>query len=168
MSVKRTPGVLVKSIAAIAVVATSVIVAVGAAGAEPGFSGAQQMPVPSGISLNTVSYDSVSCATATNCTAAGTTTSGNPFVATEVSGSWGAPKVINLPAGGVSGGFGVSCPSVGNCLAAGGYTTSTGATLPLLVEESGGTWASATTATPPADSLTGASEQAVFAAPWCS
>ena len=165
---KRTPGVLVKSTAAIAVVAASVIVAVGTAGAEPGFSGAQQMPVPSGMSSNTVQYDSVSCATATNCTAAGTTATGDPFVVTEVSGSWGTPKVIDLPAGGVSAEFGVSCPSVGNCLAAGGYATSSKATRLLLVKESGGTWGAATTATPPADSLSGSLEHAVFAAPWCS
>lgn len=87
---------------------------------------------------------------------------------TELSGTWGTPKVIKLPAGGVSGWLGITCPSVGNCLAAGGYTTTARATLPLLVKESSGTWGDAASATPPAGALTGSSEVAEFASPWCS
>jgi hypothetical protein len=154
--------------AASAVVGALSLCTVGFAGAEPGFSPVQAMPVPNGNLGNDSTYGSVSCPSTTSCTAVGVTGSGVPIVVTEASGAWGAPQTIALPVGGGGGSLGVSCPSVGDCLAAGGYTTSAGATSPLLVAESSGTWGAATTATPPADALTGAAEDATFATPWCA
>jgi hypothetical protein len=165
---RHGPRVLSKILVSAAVVATTVIVAIGVAAAEPGFSPTQAIPVPSGVKGSDAQYGSVSCASASSCTAVGATGNGDPFVVNEASGTWGTPQLIALPAGGVSGWLGITCPSAGDCLAAGGYTTSSGATLPLLVEESSGTWGAAASAAPPADALTGSSEDAAYATPWCS
>jgi hypothetical protein len=96
------------------------------------------------------------------------TGTGASFIVTESAGTWGAPRAIALPSGGVTGSLAVTCASVGNCLAAGSYTTSAGAVAPLVVEESAGSWGTATTLTLPSGGLTGASEHAILLRPWCA
>jgi hypothetical protein len=92
---------------------------------------------------------SVSCATAGNCAAGGTYTnaSGNQqeFVISETNGTWGTlervPGTVNEPVGGNTAVLSVSCPTAGNCGAAGSYATDgSGHTQAFVVNETNGTW----------------------------
>jgi hypothetical protein len=104
---------------------------------------------------------SVSCAAPGDCTAVGGyyDSSGDPEVLllTETSGSW-APGVEGvLPANaGTNPNYGaylssVSCASVGNCTAIGGYTDSSGNGQLLLMTETSGIWAAGVDAVLPAN-----------------
>src|SRR5690348_6305498 len=95
--------------------------------------------------------DSVSCASAGNCGAAGeyTDSSGHAqaFVAGEVNGIW--QKAIEVPGtaalnqGGHAGISSVSCASAGNCTAAGFYTDSSGHAQAFVASEVNATWGAA-------------------------
>jgi hypothetical protein len=146
---------------------TPILASAELAGASPGFSLAQQLPAPAGVASAKATYQSISCPTASSCAAVGVTTSGAFFASSESDGSWSSPQIIAAPAGFSSGALAISCPSVGNCVAAGDYAT-TDATLPLLLEEDSGTWNAAETVTPPVDALSGASEEAALIQPWCA
>jgi hypothetical protein len=109
--------------------------------------------VPGTAALNTggsADADSVSCASAGNCTAAGfyqTKSAWQPFVATETAGSWGAAaKVAGIAAlskGRNSQGTSVSCPTAGNCSLGGFYTDSAGGQQVFVAGETDGTWGTA-------------------------
>jgi len=95
--------------------------------------------VPGSSILNTglnANTDSVSCATAGNCTAGGyyTNASGHlqSFVVRETNGSWGnaveVPGSATLNTGGINAGVNsVSCATAGDCAAGGQYTDGSGA-----------------------------------------
>src|SRR6185437_15199783 len=95
--------------------------------------------------------DSVSCASAGNCAAAGgyTDSSGREqaFVAGEVNGIW--QKAIEVPGtavlnqGGHAAVGSVSCASAANCAAAGSYTDSSGHAQAFVASEVNATWAAA-------------------------
>ena len=102
----------------------------------------------------------VSCPSAGNCAASGTYAAGpepggylnrpEAWVATEQAGEWGHALGVQLPgtaaAAGQFGGFtGLSCPSAGNCTAAGGYQAK-GGEQGLIVTERNGVWSPATQA----------------------
>jgi hypothetical protein len=113
--------------------------------------------VPGTAALNTggaAEVQSVSCASAGNCAAAGsyTDSSGHSqaFVADEVSGTWGT--AIEVPGtAAVSTGssanviqvISVSCASAGNCAAGGDYTDSSGHSQAFVADEVNGTWGDA-------------------------
>jgi hypothetical protein len=90
--------------------------------------------VPGIAALNqggSASVDSVSCASAGNCAAAGTYGEpyGEGFVVSERNGVWG--KAIDVPGlaalnGRIGGANSVSCASPGNCSAGGSYSNSSG------------------------------------------
>jgi hypothetical protein len=101
----------------------------------------------------------VSCPAAGECTAVGSYTNSDaghgyyPWTATESGGSWSAGAEALLPAGasvlgdpeksGTSPFFGftgLSCPSVGNCTAVGGYEAKGGAEEGLILTEHDGAW----------------------------
>jgi hypothetical protein len=96
--------------------------------------------------------DSVSCASAGNCSAGGryasSSTDGVPasqaFVVSETNGTWGTAQEVQgtaaLNAGGYAEVDSVSCASAGNCSAGGAYTDSTPATQAFVVNETNGTW----------------------------
>jgi len=137
------------------------------AGAEPGFAPIQLMPAPSGIASSSIGYSTVSCPSASWCAAAGSSQT-RPFVSTQISGVWGTPQVIALPSGGVSGRLYLTCPSVGDCVAAGTYTTTTGETLPMMATESSGTWSAATSFALPSGAITsGNYAWTLIEDPWC-
>lgn len=163
--VSRLAAVLAVSIA---LAATTIGLGLGVAGAEPGFSPYQTLPVPIGVSVSTARYPSVSCPTTTSCTAVGSSTWGDPWATTLSSGSWSTPVPLPMPAGAVHGTVSVTCVGAGDCLAAGDEVTSDGGTLPVVVEESSGTWGVGTSFALPADALSGASANASLGAPWCS
>ena len=160
-------AVLRVSVASAAVMATLVL-AVGIAVAEPGFSSIQVMPVPVGIKAADVGFSAISCASTTSCTAVGHAGDA-ASVATEVSGTWGTSQVVAPPAGAVSGELdAISCPSSGDCTADGDYVTPAGGTSPFVVSESSGSWGASVSAMPPSDTITGAYEDARLTGVWCA
>jgi hypothetical protein len=95
----------------------------------------------------------VSCGTPGNCTAGGyylgNSTSYQPFVVSEVNGTWHhairVPGILSRPANGHAGPTAevssVSCASAGNCSAGGWYTDSSDRLVqPFVVSEVNGTW----------------------------
>jgi hypothetical protein len=94
----------------------------------------------------------LSCSSDGNCGAIGFyTVSANDtqaFVMNDVKGTWGSaveiPGYAALNTGAAVGDvFSIDCPSSGNCSAGGAYTDSASALHAFVVDESGGTWASA-------------------------
>jgi hypothetical protein len=91
----------------------------------------------------------VSCASAGSCTALGgyTDSSGNlqGLLLTETAGTWAPGVEAPLPAGARSAPnvilSWVSCPSAGNCTAAGSYIDSSPSEQGLLLTQTSGTWA---------------------------
>ncbi|HET8752434.1 MAG TPA: hypothetical protein VFM43_07925 [Gaiellaceae bacterium] len=106
---------------------------------------------------------SVSCPAVGRCVAVGTAEAGGqsePLVLTQQPSGW-REAVLRLPAGANGDGLGlVSCPSAGNCTAAGNYIDSAGRQHGLLVTESGGRWGPPVTAGLPANAGTVAEGEA--------
>jgi hypothetical protein len=107
--------------------------------------------VPGAATLNkggTAQVQSVSCASAGNCSAGGYYTNGSGhhqvFVVSEVSGIWHTaievPGTATLNKGGNAQVYSVSCASAGNCSAGGYYTDSSGHTQAFVVSQVSGTW----------------------------
>ena len=109
--------------------------------------------VPGFSALNkhaALANDSVSCASAGNCTAAGGYQDGSNryqvFVVSETNGTWGTaievPRLDTLNAGGNAAIFStsLSCASAGNCATGGAYTDGSGHTQGFVVSELNGTW----------------------------
>jgi hypothetical protein len=107
-------------------------------------------PLPGNLAQGNKSEgaSSVSCPAAGHCVAVGYAASGpqlEPLVFTQKSGGW-QERVLPLPAGAKGGSLDlVSCPSIGNCTAAGGQ---------LLLDESNGKWTPSTAGLPPNGSVT--------------
>ena len=119
---------------------------------ETGGSWGTAREVPGSAALNSGGYaavNSVSCASAGNCVAAGFVYSSQAqaFVAGETGGSWGTAQEVAGSATFSAGNPGlnnagvnsVSCASVGNC-AAGGYYPDSSGRQALVVDETGGSW----------------------------
>jgi hypothetical protein len=98
--------------------------------------------------------DSVSCASAGNCTAGGTYNAGSAggffqgaFVVSEVNGIWGTAKEVRgtaaLNKGGNANVTSVSCRTAGNCSAGGWYTDGSGNQQAFVITQTGGTWGTA-------------------------
>src|SRR5439155_18653353 len=106
-----------------------------------------------------VSPNSVSCASAGNCSAVGyyVDSSGHSqgLLLTETAGTWATGVEASLPAGaGSNPGASpnsVSCTSAGNCSAVSSYDDSSGHGQGLLLSESAGTWATGVEASLPAN-----------------
>jgi hypothetical protein len=149
------------AIASAAVVGVSVVVGCSpaarthpaAAGRAPASLGGWGIAerVPGSATLNkggNADLESVSCASAGNCGAAGdyTDASGQqqPFVVSEVSGTWQnaerVPGTATLNKGGNAAIDSLSCASAGNCGAAGDYTDGSGHYQALVVSQVNGTW----------------------------
>ena len=110
--------------------------------------------VPGTAALNGGGFatvNSVSCASAGNCSAGGSYTTSAPvtqaFVVDETSGTWGKARVVPGSAAlnkrGLAQINSVSCSSAGNCGAGGFYLDASFNTQAFVVSESGGTWGSA-------------------------
>ena len=111
--------------------------------------------VPGTAALNSggnAVVNSVSCATAGNCTAGGTYIDGSgssqAFVANETNGSWSkaieVPGTASLNGGGYAVVNSVSCRSAGTCTAGGEYTDGSGHSQAFVADETNGTWGTAT------------------------
>jgi hypothetical protein len=104
-----------------------------------------------------IAMGAVSCPAAGACVAVGKAQAGEktePVVFTQHGNGW-RETALPLPARVSVGGLGlVSCPSVGNCTAAGGYTDSARRQQGLFVTESKGKWGTPTTAGLPSNAGT--------------
>jgi hypothetical protein len=107
------------------------------------------LEVPGTATLNTggeAAVNSVSCASAGNCTVGGyyydSSDDGQAFVADEVNGTWQdaleVPGTATLNTGGGAGVGSVSCASAGNCTAGGSYAS--GGNEAFVAGEVNGTW----------------------------
>jgi hypothetical protein len=117
------------------------------------------LPANAGTNQFTV-IDSVSCASAGDCSAVGTyldsLSNRQGVLWTESSGAWAtgvqasvpADAAVVQPAVSLSS---VSCASAGDCSAVGGYVDSSGRVEGLLLTETAGTWATGLEAQLPAD-----------------
>ncbi len=122
-----------------------------------------QAPVPANAAVDPmVIINAVSCSSAGNCAAVGHyfDSSGKPegLLLTETAGVWGTGVEAGLPAkaGTIPNVVlnSVSCPSAGNCAAAGQYTDSSGHTQALLLTEASGVWATGVEAPLPSNADT--------------
>jgi hypothetical protein len=111
--------------------------------------------VPGTATLNkggNAQINSISCASAGNCSAGGvyTESSGDQeaLVVSQANGTWGTAKVVPgsaaLNAGGAATIFSVSCASAGNCSAGGAYTDASGHVQAPAASKTNGTWSTAT------------------------
>jgi hypothetical protein len=104
--------------------------------------------VPGTATLNTggnAAINSVSCASAGNCSAGGyyaTSSIEVPFVVSQVNGIWGKAKGIPGSVGPEGMVFSVSCASAGNCSAGGAYSASSGFSA-FVVSQVHGAWGTA-------------------------
>ncbi len=123
------------------------------------------LPANAGTNPN-VSLDSVSCASAGNCTAVGnyndsydsSTVQDQGLLLTETSGTWATGVDASPPAGAGTAQYvvvqDVSCASAGNCTAVGLYEDSAFNRHGLLWSETSGTWAAGVEASLPANAGT--------------
>ena len=123
-----------------------------------------EAPLPANAgSIPDTRLDSVSCASAGNCTAVGNyeDSSGHlqGLLLTETSGTWAAGVEASLPANAGTTAFpqlgSVSCASAGNCSVVGTYDDSSGNGQGLLLTETSGAWAAGVEASLPANAGTG-------------
>ena len=124
------------------------------AGVPSGQGWGTAIEVPGTAALNqggNAGLNSVSCASAGNCTAGGdyraSAVSYQVFVVSQVHGSWSkaieVPGTAALNQGGIAGLNSVSCGSAGNCTAGGDYTDSSGRGQAFVVSQVHGVWGKA-------------------------
>jgi hypothetical protein len=112
---------------------------------------AMQVPGTATLNKGGAEVESVSCASAGNCTAAGDYTDSSnehqAFVVSQVNGTWGKatqiPGTATLNKGGNAQITSVSCASAGNCTAAGDYTDSSNEQQAFVVSQADGLWRNA-------------------------
>jgi hypothetical protein len=115
---------------------------------------AEAKEVPGSAKLNVhgeAAVDSVSCASAGNCSAGGSYEDSSDnlqaFVVNETDGTWGEAKEVpgsaKLNVGGEAFVNSVSCASVGSCSAGGSFINSSDQVEAFVVNESSGTWGDA-------------------------
>jgi len=106
---------------------------------------AKEVPGTAALNTGNAQINSVSCASAGNCSAGGSylTTVQTPFVVSQVGGTWGKAKGIPGSRGPDGMVFSVSCASAGNCSAGGTYTGSSGQMQAFVISQAHGTWGTA-------------------------
>ncbi len=112
---------------------------------------AEEVPGTAALNNGNASLNSVSCASAGNCSAGGfyRDSSGHEqaFVADETNGTWGTAEEVPGFSALNKGGFGqldsVSCGSAGNCSAGGSYGDGSGNDQVFVADETNGTWGTA-------------------------
>jgi hypothetical protein len=109
---------------------------------------AKQVP---GTGTGNSIVNSVSCASAGNCTAGGSYTDNTghsqAFVVAQAGGAWGTAKEVPgtaaLNKGGGAGVNSLSCAAAGTCTAGGSYKDSSGHSQAFVVAQAGGAWGTA-------------------------
>lgn len=129
-----------------------------------------QISSPSGPDIyRGLELDAIACADVNHCTAVGdvnvvsTSYYPEPLAVSETDGTWGTPTILSLPADALPLGDSqfaepnqtmldlLSCPSDGNCVAAGDYVNAQGIPDGLFAQESNGTWLASQAAQLPAE-----------------
>lgn len=117
------------------------------------------LPTPSGTS-GVVYALSLTCTSTGDCIGGSSAITSNgalePYVDAEQGGTWATPTVLMTPANATSiaqtntstSGW---CAAVGDCIAAGSFTTSSGNGSGYVATETAGTWSPGTAITPPSD-----------------
>ncbi|MGC8481175.1 MAG: hypothetical protein ACP5PJ_06465, partial [Acidimicrobiales bacterium] len=117
------------------------------------------LPTPSGTS-GVVYALSLTCTSTGDCIGGSSAITSNgalePYVDSEQGGTWAAPTVLTTPANAASiaqtntstSGW---CAAVGDCIAAGSFTTSNGNGSGYVATETAGTWSTGTAITPPSN-----------------
>jgi hypothetical protein len=128
--------------------------------------------LPANAAKNRVVFiDSVSCASAGNCSAVGwykdSSGSHGGLLLAEKAGRWSRGVEATLPANAQTKQSGlpldsVSCASAGNCSAVGGYTDNSGSDQGLLLTERGGRWRTGVEVALPANASTSHGQVLVF------
>jgi len=125
------------------------------------------LPADAAATHQIADLTSVSCNTASDCTAVGSYsgTGGGALMLTKSAGTWETGVEAALPADAsttepVAGLSSVSCSSAGNCSAVGGYLDNSGSGQGLLLTETAGTWSTGVEAALPTNATT-TSEQGV-------
>jgi hypothetical protein len=95
---------------------------------------------------NAVYRGAISCTSDGNCVTGGSYVDASgaqqAFVDSEVNGVWSSAQEVaaSMNVGGLASVYSVSCPSTGNCTAAGGFTDGVGKAHAFAVSESNGDW----------------------------
>ncbi|HEV3213681.1 MAG TPA: hypothetical protein VGZ03_09830, partial [Acidimicrobiales bacterium] len=156
MDRKVTATFIAIAMAAVFLSANTILAATSRSSSPRTWSGAEEIhglaPLnPDGFT----GVNSISCATAGNCSAVGSyPTSGNPsqprnqgFVLDESNGIWGnahkVPGLSSLSSGLNAEIWWISCAAVGDCAAGGFYTDASRAEQGFVVDETAGVWGSA-------------------------
>jgi hypothetical protein len=117
------------------------------------------LPPNAAVGDQLVDLNSVSCASAGNCSAVGTyydSSGAEGLLLTETDGTWATGLEAALPANAVATGRetglnSVSCTSAGNCTAVGSYSDGSDAEAALVIRETAGTWETGVEAALPAN-----------------
>jgi hypothetical protein len=151
-------------LASAALLGTSVaIMTVGASPITPKFAAGVELTPPTNVGTNPgAALEGISCSSAGNCTAAGgyEDSSGHEqaMATTESGGSFAAATEVTPPANANTNPKayleGISCSSAGNCTAVGEYDDSSNHGQAMATIETGGSFATATEVTPPANANT--------------
>ena len=136
-------------------------------------TGVEATPPANSSAVPAAAGGSVSCASAGECTAVGsyydTALNFQDMMLTQTAGVWAPAVETALPADAATPPLPVldqvSCASAGNCTAVGAYDTSPTTNVPLVVIQTGSTWATGVSVTLPANA--NASPQAGFASVSC-
>ena len=134
-------------------VLTIAVVALGCnvasiAAASPGGYWTNAITVPGLTTLvsNAVLKGAISCTSDGNCVSGGAYLDASgaqqAFVDSEVNGVWSSAEEVaaSLNVGGLASIYAVSCPSVGSCTAAGGFTDGSGRAHAFAVSQTNGEW----------------------------
>ena len=140
------------------------------------FVPATEVTAPSNVGSDLEQLADVSCASAGDCVAVGlyTDSSGNTQLmeVTETGGTFAQASEVTAPSNAGSDPdanfFGVSCTSVGDCVAVGSYVNSSGFTQGMEATDTAGTFAQANEVTAPSNPGSGGSTYAVLDAASCT
>jgi hypothetical protein len=158
------------------VVLVSLALASGAQASTPVavWPSASELTLPTGATTTagnqSAQLNSVTCTSVGNCVAVGwyVDESGDvqAMAAMESGGTWGQASELSLPTGAnttagdqAAALVSVTCTSVGNCVAGGHYTDTSGSFQAMVATESGGTWGQASELSLPAGATTTPGDQ---------
>lgn len=127
------------------------VVSISAASAGVYWTSAITVPGLTSLVSNAVFKGAIACTSDGNCAAGGAYLDASgaqqAFVDSEVNGVWSSAQEVaaSLNVAGLASIYAVSCPSVGNCTAAGGFTDALGRAHAFAVAELNGEWGDSVT-----------------------
>lgn len=140
------PGRVLSILTLTVVVLGCNVVSIAAASVGAYWTNAITVPGLTPLVSNAVFKGAISCTSDGNCVDGGAYLDASgaqqAFVDSEVNGVWSSAEEVaaSLNAAGLASIYSVSCPSVGNCTAAGGFTDALGRAHAFAVSEMNGEW----------------------------